>query len=82
MKSGLTLNKKTHDFVNDNVWYVLSSKATLKLTFTLKQNCGYATKTRKITKNGTVCASLRSSTTSWKHCYLPTGNITLNGLPT
>ena len=59
----LRLNLKTHEFVKDNVTYVISSKATLQLSCTLSKNCTYPTKTCKITKNGTVCASLLPPTT-------------------
>ena len=44
--------------------HVLPSKATLQLTYTVKEGCKYATRTRKITKKGTFCAFLIPPTTS------------------
>ena len=44
--------------------HVPSSKITLQLTFILKYNCKYPTRTPKINKKGTIRASLLPLTTS------------------
>ena len=49
LKSSLKYNKKTHEFVNNNLtWSLFKNHFTTNFHF--KQNCRYATKTRKITK--------------------------------
>ena len=76
----LRFNKKTHKFVNNITCSFFRSYFTTDLY--CKMKLYNAIKTRKITKQGTVHASLLLPTTSWKRYYLHTGNVILNGFLT